>query len=327
MAYKDYYAILGVAKNASQDDIQSAYRKLARKYHPDINQTPGAEEKFKAIGEAYEVLKDAEKRGLYDQYGAAWKAAQQQGGATAGDEYGRFDMGGGTGDFGFSDFSSVFEHLFGAARGSGATGQSGFHSTSPGWEWQGRGQDHEAHLTLSLEDAAHGGQREISLRDPGTGQMKTLMVNFPKGALPGQRIRLAGRGGSSVGGMPPGDLYLIVDMKPHAVFRLQGKDLYTTLQVTPWEAALGTEVRLTTLSGAVKVKVPAHSSSGRVIRLREKGFPTRSGAVGDLYAELQIVLPDRLSPEEKELLEKLAEISRFKLPLQRGKRQSYGASS
>lgn len=321
MEFKDYYAILGVAKHASQDDVQSAYRKLARKYHPDINQAPGAEEKFKEIGEAYEVLKDAEKRGLYDQYGAAWKAAQQQGGAAPGDEYVRSDMGGDTGDFGFSGFSSFFEHLFGAAGRRGSTGQSGFHSASPGWEWQGRSQDHEAHLSLTLEDAAHGGQREISLSDPNTGQTKTFKVNFPKGALPGQRIRLAGRGGSGMSGTPAGDLYLIIDIVPHAVFRLEGKDLYTTLQVTPWEAALGTEVRLSALSGAVKVKVPPHSSSGRIIRLRGKGFPVRRGVAGDLYAELQIVLPARLSPDEKALFEKLADVSKFSLPLQRGKRQ------
>jgi curved DNA-binding protein len=318
--YKDYYAILGVAQHASQDDIQAAYRKLARRYHPDINQAPEAEEKFKEIGEAYEVLKDPEKRGLYDQYGMAWKAAQQQGGAAAGDEYVRFDMGTDTGDFAFSGISSFFEHLFGGARRQSAASQPGFQSAEPGmaWGWPGRGQDHEAHLSLTLEDAAHGGQREISLREPGTGQLKTFMVNFPKGALPGQRIRLAGRGGPGVKGMPAGDLYLVVEIEPHPVFRLQGKDLYTTIQITPWDAALGTDVRLTTLSGVVKMKVPPNSSSGRIIRLRGKGFPMRTGMPGDLYAELQIVLPERLSQEEKALFEKLAAISNFNLPSLRG---------
>lgn len=321
--FKDYYAILGVAKHASQDDIQAAYRKLARKYHPDINQAPEAEDKFKEIGEAYEVLKDTEKRGLYDQYGTDWKAAQQQGGTGPGDAYMRYDTGSDASDFGFSGFSSFFEHLFGAAGRQSRAGQPGSQSAAPGWEsgWSERGQDQEAHLSLTLEDAAHGGQREISLTDPGSGQTKTFMVNFPQGALPGQRIRLAGRGGAGVSGVAAGDLYLIVDIKPHPVFRLQGKDLYTTLQVTPWEAALGTDVRLTTLSGAVKVKVPANSSSGRIIRLRGKGFPMRTGAPGDLYAELQLVLPKHLSQDEKALFEKLAEVANFTLPSPRGKRQ------
>ncbi len=323
MEFKDYYALLGVVKHASQDDIQAAYRKLARKYHPDINQAPEAENKFKEIGEAYEVLKDPEKRQLYDRYGTAWKAAQQQGGTPPpGYEDVWFDLGKDTGDSGFSGFSSFFERLFGRSGRPNFAGHPGAQSDPSGWqwEWQGAGQDHEAHVTLRLEDAAHGGQREISLSDPATGQSKTFMVNFPKGTLPGQRIRLAGRGGASASGGLAGDLYLIVDIQPHAVFRLQGKDLYTTLQVTPWEAVLGTEVRLITLGGAVSVKVPPHSSSGRIIRLRGKGFPARSGGPGDLYAELQIIVPKHLTKDEKVLFEKLADVSSFALPSPRGKR-------
>lgn len=313
MEFKDYYTTLGVEKSASQEEIQRAYRKLARKYHPDVNKSPGAEEKFKELGEAYEVLKDPEKRAKYDRYGAAWKAAQQGGGTPPpGYEDVWFDFGSGPreGQDGFSDFSSFFEQLFGAGRRQSA-GRRGREAGATGWEWTPRGEDQEAQLTLTLEEAARGGQRELSFTDPMTGQAKTYMVTIPQGIRPGQRIRLAGQGGRGAGGANAGDLYLHVQLLPHPTFRLDGQDLYTTLAVSPWEAALGAEVTLPTLAGAVHVKIPPGSSSGRKIRLRGKGFPAAKGNAGDLYAEIRIMVPEHLSARERKLFEELASASHF----------------
>ncbi|MDH3599636.1 MAG: DnaJ domain-containing protein, partial [Candidatus Tectomicrobia bacterium] len=216
MEFKDYYAILGVSKEASQDDIRQAYRKLARKYHPDINQEAGAEDTFKDIGEAYEVLKDPDKRVKYDRYGSAWKAAQQSDGAPPpGYEDIWFDLSGTPDEAfaGFSGFSSFFDQLFGgAARRGGFRGQPGTGYQGGPQSWSMAGADQEARLTLSLEEAARGGQREISLTDSETGQTKTYTVNIPKGIQPGQRIRLAGLGGQGIGGGPAGDLYLHVEL-------------------------------------------------------------------------------------------------------------------
>jgi curved DNA-binding protein len=308
MEFKDYYAVLGVAKQASQEDIQRAYRQLARKYHPDINQAAGAEEKFKDIGEAYEVLKDPDKRAKYDRYGAAWKAAEQHGGTPPpGYEDVWFDLSGAregmfSGPSGFSDF---FEQLFGGMRGQGAGARS------QGWSWNQPGADREARVVLGLEEAAHGGDREISLHQPTTGQTKTYKVHIPKGVRPGQRIRLAGQGEPGMGNAPPGDLYLHVEVLPHPAFRLEGQDLYSTVWVTPWEAALGAEVTLPTLDGAVNVKIPPGSSSGRKIRLKGKGFPDARRGKGDLYAEISIRVPETLSSEERALFEQLAQVSHF----------------
>jgi curved DNA-binding protein len=315
MEFKDYYATLGVGKNATQEEIQRAYRKLARKYHPDVNKTPGAEEKFKELGEAYEVLKDPDKRAKYDRYGAAWKAAQQGGGTPPpGYEDVWSDFGRATEGGGFSDFSSFFEQLFGTGRrrSTGRRGR-GRGAEAPGWQWEwvARGEDQEARLSLTLEEAASGGQREIALTDAATGQVKTCVVNIPRGMRPGQRIRLAGQGGRGSGNASAGDLYLHVEILPHPIFRLEGKDLYTALSVTPWEAALGAEVLLPTLGGAVHVKIPAGSSSGRKIRLRGKGFPDTRGEPGDLYAEIRIVVPESLSAQERKLFEELARVSPF----------------
>ena len=323
MEYKDYYATLGVGKNATQDEIQRAYRKLARKYHPDVNKVPGAEEKFKEVGEAYEVLKNPDKRTKYDRYGAAWKAAQQGGGTPPpGYEDVWVDMGRSSEGFGFSGFSAFFEQLFGSGRRGGAD----THGSDAGpydWqrEWVTHGGDQEARLALSLEEAAQGGQREITLTEPITRQSKTYVVNVPKGIRPGQRIRLAGQGGKGAGGGSPGDLYLHVELLPHPMFRLDGQDLHTILTVTPWEAALGAEVPLPTLGGAVHVKVPPGSSSGRKIRLRGKGFPDTKGGHGDLYADIRIVVPERLSAQERKLFEELARVSSFQAR-QRGGRKN-----
>jgi curved DNA-binding protein len=315
MTYKDYYAILGVDKTASQDEIQSAYRKLARKYHPDVNKEAGAEDTFKEIGEAYEVLKDPEKRQKYDRYGSAWKVAQQSGGAPPpGYEDVWVDMSGVSDDAfsGMSGFSSFFEQLFGGgARRGGAWRASGATPRGGAWRWTMAGTDQEARLTLSLEEAARGGPRDISLTDPETGQSKTYTVTIPRGIRPGQRIRLARLGGKGRDGGQAGDLYLYVELLPHATFRLEGRDLYTTLAATPWEAALGADATLSTLDGPVRVKIPAGSSSGRRIRLRGRGFPDPQGGAGDLYADIQIAVPKTLTDEERRLFEQLARCSTF----------------
>lgn len=315
MDFKDYYAILGVSKTASQDEIQRAYRKLARQYHPDINKEAEAENTFKEIGEAYEVLKDPDKRQKYDRYGSAWKAAQQSGGKPPpGYEDVWFDVSGSPEDAfaGFSGFSNFFEQLFGqSSQRGGAWRSSGAGGRDDAWNWTMPGADQEAVLSLTLEEAARGGQREISLTDPETGQTKTYSVKIPKGIRPGQRIRLAKLGGQGMGRGPAGDLYLHVELQPNAAFRIEGRDLYTTLAVTPWEAALGAEATLSTLDGNVRVRIPAGSSSGRQIRLKGRGFPDPKGQAGDLYAEIEIAVPKSLSDDERRLFEELAQCSTF----------------
>ena len=323
MEFKDYYQILGVSRDASQEDIRKAYRKLARKYHPDRSKEAGAEDKFKEVGEAHDVLKDPEKRAKYDRYGAAWKAAAQ-GQTSPGFEGVHFDFGsGGFGGFSpgegeqFGSFFDILEHMFGGGRAqpggrrSGGMGGFGRSGGMGGREWSAAGSDHEARLRLRLEEAAEGGKRRLTLADPDTGSARTFMVNIPKGILSGQRIRLSGQGGKGMGGGQAGDLYLSVEIEPHPYFRLEGRDLYTTLQVAPWEAALGARVTMRTLDGSVRVKVPEGSSSGRKIRLRGKGYLGPDGP-GDLYAEIQVVVPEKLSSEERRLFEELAEASHFK---------------
>ncbi len=307
MQYKDYYKSLGVKKDASSTEIQKAYRKLARKYHPDINKEPDAEVRFKEIGEAYEVLKDTEKRAKYDQFGSAWKSSQQTGGPPPGFENIRFDFGNGP-DLGSSGFSSFFEALFG---GSGGFQGSPFGGPRPrGGGRPRQGQDLESTLALSLKQAAHGGRQQVTVSDPTTGARKNLTVTIPKGILPGQKIRLSDQGTEGFGGGGRGDLFLKVEISPDPELRLEEKDLYTTVPITPWEAVLGGTVSIKTLDGPVTVRIPVGAQSGRKIRLRGKGFPARSGA-GDLFAELKIVVPESPSQEERELYQQLAEISAF----------------
>lgn len=319
MDYKDYYAILGVKKDASEDEIQKAYRKLARKFHPDVNKAPEAEAKFKEIGEAYEVLKDPDKRQKYDQYGSAWKRAQQTGGGVPpgweGFDFGQggFDFGGGGG----GDFSSFFEMLFGGrqgargARGAGFSGFGGMGGQGFGGGFGGGG-DTEATINLSLEEAVRGGKREITLQDPNTGQRKTLSVRIPEGVRAGQRIRLAGQGQPGMNGGQAGDLYLKIEIEPDSRYKVDGANLQTTVAVTPWEAALGADADVQTLDGPVRVKIPAGSSTGRKIRLRGRGLPQSGGEKGDLLAEIRIVVPETLSERERELFEQLAEASSFR---------------
>lgn len=322
MQYKDYYSTLGVPRGASQDEIQKAYRKLARKYHPDVNRDAGAEDRFKEITESYEVLKDPEKRKVYDRFGADWKRYTQGGGSPPpgfdGFDFNniRFDFGGGGG--GASGFSSFFDMLFnqGGTKGRGARrsgGPFGGFGSEPGGGragWAAKGHDQEARMVLTLEEAALGGRRELTVGDSVTGQNRTLSVNLPSGVKEGQKIRLSGQGGPGAGGA--GDLYLQVEIRPHDRFRLEERDLHTELPITPWEAALGCEASVKTLNGSIKVKLPAGTSTGRKIRLRGKGFPNPKGEDGDLYAEVRVVVPKSPSPEERELFEQLARVSRFK---------------
>lgn len=292
VGFRDYYETLGVRRGASDEEIRSAYRKLAREYHPDVNKDPGAEERFKEAAEAYEVLRDPEKREKYERLGANWKAGEDVSGASG---FGGGNGGGfGAGDSaGFSDF---FESFFGGRRG-GSRGFEGFSM---------RGGDQEATLEVTLEEAARGGKRKISLADG-----RDFEVQIPPGVRDGQKIRLAGQGGEGASGGPAGDLYLRVRIKRHPRFRREEDDLVVEISVAPWEAALGATIPVPTLQGSAKVKVPAGSSSGRRLRLRGEGMPGPGGRKGDLYASVRIVVPKALEKRERELFEELAAVSRF----------------
>jgi curved DNA-binding protein len=293
---RDYYEALGVSRDAGQDDIRSAYRRLARQYHPDVNKEPGAEDRFKEVSEAYEVLRDPEKRERYDRFGTAGGPAAGPG-ASGSSDFRSYPGGGGfedvTVDFGGGDLDDLFEGLF---RGRGRRGAGGF-----GGGFSTRGADQEAVLELSLQEAARGGRRRVTL---GGGQ--DFEVDIPPGVRDGQRIRLSGEGGAGIGGGPSGDLFLRVRIRPDRRFRVDGRDVYTDLPVTPWEAALGATVEVETLDGTAQVKVPEGSSSGRKLRLRGEGLGD-----GDLYAVVQIHVPKRPKRRERELFERLAEVSDF----------------
>jgi curved DNA-binding protein len=296
VAFRDYYETLGVSREASTEEIRRAYRKLARQHHPDVSKDDDAEDRFKAISEAYEVLRDSEKRERYDRFGAGWKTGQDVSGAP-GFEEGRVEFGEGFQDGSFSDF---FESLFGqagAARGRGGAGRDAFSA---------RGGDHMAEMEITLEEAAEGGSRRFTLEDG-----RSYQVNVPPGVRDGQRIRLAGEGGSGSGGGPSGDLFLRVRLRPHPRFHLEGRDLHADVRVAPWEAALGATVEVPTLEGSASMKVPAGSSSGRRLRLRGQGYPGPGKERGDLYVAVRIVVPERLDDEESKLFEQLAATSKF----------------
>jgi curved DNA-binding protein len=308
--YKDYYATLGVKKDASQEDIQKSYRKLARKFHPDVNKDPQAEVKFKEIGEAYEVLKDPDKRKRYDQLGSNWNR-------TGGPPPGYEGFGQGAGGFDFSDFqgagggagfSDFFEMLFGErGRGRRRGGPAGFGGPGAGFGGipQGGG-DAEATISLSVEEAVRGGSREIAISDPTTGQRKTLTIKIPEGVRSGQKIRLSGQGSAGMGGGPAGDLFLKIEIAPDPRYRVEGSDVLTTVEITPPTAVLGGEADVETPTGPVRVRIPARSSSGRKIRLRGRGLSQSGGGKGDLLAEIRIVVPELTDPE-LELYRQLAE--------------------
>ena len=327
--FRDYYEVLGVKKTASEAEIKSAFRKQARKYHPDVN--PGdksAEDKFKEVNEAYEVLSDPEKRKRYDQLGPNWKAGEefrpppgwerQYAAGEAGDFFG-----GGGGAGGFSDF---FESLFGGRRG--ARGGQGFAM---------RGGDIEAEIALTLEEAHRGGSRSVTLQSSeacpecrGTGSKdgkticptcrgagavrrpKSLDVTIPKGLRDGSVIRLSGQGEPGLNGAQAGDLFLRARIQPHRLFEISGTDdVQVELPVAPWEAALGAKVMVPTLEGPVEMTIPAGTQGGQKLRLRGQGLNRRGGGRGDQYARLRIVIPPRLTAQEKEIFEKLKAESRF----------------
>ena len=286
MKYKDYYEILGLERSATQDDIKRAYRKLARKYHPDVSKQADGEERFKELGEAYEVLKDPEKRTAYDRMGSEWRHGQDFQPPPNWDEGFEFSGRGGEagGEANLDDFfEAMFGHTRSAHRRHGASAAMG-------------GQDHHAKALIDLEDAYRGAQRAISLQMPVfdpqgnvTLQSRTLNVTIPKGVKAGQHLRLAGQGGAGVGGGPPGDLYLEIGFREHPRFRVDGRDVSLDLPVTPWEAALGAQIKVPTPDGSVEMTVPKGSAGGRRLRLKGKGIPGKQP--GDLYVVLNIVLP------------------------------------
>jgi len=301
MEYKDYYKILGVERTASQDDIKRAYRKLARTFHPDVNKEAAAEAKFKDAGEAYEVLKDPEKRAAYNELGANWKQGQEFRPPPNWDQGFEFS-GAGDAEAHSAQFSDFFEGLFGQAR-AGGRGRGGFSGRR---EYHAQGEDHHAKVVIDLRDAYNGAKRSISLRMPEVDEEghvavkeRTLNVTIPKGVREGQHIRLAGQGSPGIGRGQPGDLYLEVAFAPDPVFRVEGKDVYVDLPIAPWEAALGASVKAPTPDGAVMLKIPPGSTKGRTMRLKGRGIP--GSAPGDLHAVLKIVVPPADTDKAKEL--------------------------
>lgn len=306
MEYKDYYQIMGLQRDATADDIKRAYRKLARKYHPDVSKEPDAENKFKELGEAYEVLRDPEKRAAYDQLGKNWQAGenfrpppgwQHHGDGAA---YTEADLGG------FSDF---FEELFGR-------GRRGFHTGRGQQGMNMRGQDLHSKIKVNLKDVFQG--NTLSLQIPYqtadeqgriTQQTKTLNVKIPAGIKQGQQIRLAGQGSPGIGQAPAGDLFLEINYLPHPFFEVQDKDVYLNLPITPWEAALGAEVMVPTLSGNLKVKIPENSQTGNKLRLKGKGMPGKTK--GDEIIILKIEIPKAHNEAAKALYRQMAEIMPF----------------
>ncbi|MGD8672446.1 MAG: DnaJ C-terminal domain-containing protein [Thiogranum sp.] len=302
MEYKDYYGIMGVARDATQDEIKRTYRKLARKYHPDVSKEADAEARFKEVGEAYEVLKDPEKRAAYDQLGKQWKPGQEFHPPPDWDAGFEFRGGGYTaGDAGVhSDF---FEELF----GRGFTGASG---TRGRRAFRMRGDDHHAKVLIDLEDSFSGATRSISLRVPEltedghvTTRERTLSVRIPKGIRQGQQIRLAGQGGRGLGGGEPGDLYLEVEFTEHPLYRVDDADIYLDLPVAPWEAALGANVKVPTPAGNIDLKIPANSRQGRKLRLKGRGLTGKQP--GDLYVVLQVSLPPADSDAARSLYKQM----------------------
>lgn len=302
MDYKDYYKIMGVARDAKQDEIKRVYRKLARKFHPDVSKEANAEARFKEVQEAYEVLKDPEKRAAYDQLGSQWRQGQQ---FTPPPDWGRdFEYStafGGREDAGFSDF---FSSLFGTRspfREQRGGGYGGFAAA---------GEDHAAKIQIDLEEAYRGGAQTIELKSPQldehghvTVKPRTLKVTIPAGVIEGQKIRLSGQGSAGRGGGPAGDLYLEIAFKPHQLYQVEGRDITLTLPIAPWEAALGATVETPTLAGPVELRVPPNAKAGQKMRLKGRGLP--GPTPGDQYVVLKIVLPPAQTAEARAFYERM----------------------
>jgi curved DNA-binding protein len=310
MQFKDYYKILGLSREATQDDIKRAYRKLARKYHPDVSKETDAEARFKEVSEAYEALKDPEKRAAYDSLlDGRWQEGQEFRPPPGWDAGFEFSGGGFTGS-GAEHFSDFFESLFG---GMGGPFGGARHAGARGGM---RGENHHARIQISLEDAYHGATRAITLESPQTDDQghvvlrpHTLNVKIPPGVIEGQRIRLAGQGGKGMGNASAGDLFLEIMFKPHPLFQADGRDIYLNLPITPWEAALGTQIQVPTLGGKVDLKIPPGTQSGQKLRLRGRGLPGKTP--GDQYVLVQIHTPAAKTDEQRRLYEQLAKSTSF----------------
>jgi curved DNA-binding protein len=316
---RDYYEVLGVSRDASSEELQQAFRRLARQNHPDVNKDPGAEERFKEVNEAYSTLSDPETRKKYDRFGEDYRRVpddwEERVGAGAGGVRGRSARGGGGSWPGGGD-GSDYGGGFGGGRGGGFGGVDIEDLLGGMFGGRGRGRagpvagaDQEAELPLSVEEAYRGGRREITLNGPDGP--RTYTVTIPPGVTDGRRIRLAGEGGRGMGNGPAGDLYLVVRLLPHPRYRVEGKDITVDLPVSPWEAALGATVPLLTPGGETKVTVPPGSSTGRRLRLRGEGMPDPRGKPGDLYAVVKIMVPRQLTDRERELFSELASVSTF----------------
>lgn len=318
MRYEDYYKTLGVSRSASQAELQKAYRKLARQYHPDINKEPGAEDQFKKVNEAYEVLKDPETRKRYDALGANWKHGQQMktppgwGGA-----------GPGAGFAGGGDMSDFFNAFFGGGGGMGGFNfqggaPGGFGGFGGGAPRARKGQDQEVEVTVSLSDVYHGGVREIALQvqeADGRVHQRSHKVRIPPGATDGKVLRLAGQGAPGVNGGPAGDLRLKIRVASNPDYEIEGHDLITRVKIAPWKAALGGSVEVPTLDGAVTMKVPAGVQGGQKLRLRGKGLPQgKHKERGDLYALLEVKIPRDMDEAQRKLYEALRDLEQGQEP-------------
>jgi curved DNA-binding protein len=293
--YKDYYKVLGVARGAGEDEIKKAYRKLARKYHPDVSKEPNAKEKFQEVSEAYETLRDKDKRAAYDSLGSGFRPGQDF--RPPPGWFDRFGSGGQE-DLRDADLSDLFEQM-------GLFGRAGARRQGFGRSARIPGEDYEAVVHLTIEDAARGVEHELHLN----GQ--AFRARIPRGATNGQRLRLRGKGGPGMNGGAPGDLYLHIVLDPHPLYKASGHDLDLDVPIAPWEAALGAQVDVPTLDGTVRMKVPPGSQSGQKLRLAGKGLPRPGGGAGDLYAVLSITVPASPTGEEKALFEQLRVTSRF----------------
>jgi len=302
MSKKDYYKTLGVNRNASSADIKKQYRKLARKYHPDVSKINNSEAKFKDINEAYDVLKDKEKRTNYDRFGSAAGNPFQGGGFTPPPGGAR---GSNFGGFGQGSFNDIFDNMFKNSRSGQFDGQEDVFTRQQRRQPQ-KGQDQTVPISVDLEDSYHGAHRSLNVHIPGSAGTKKLKVKIPKGIKEGQKIRLSGQGGA---GQIKGDLFLEVKFNRHRHFTIEGKNISLILPITPWEAALGTKLSIPTLGGTVEMKLAANTQGGKKLRLKGRGLPGKDA--GDQYVVLQIMTPEAETDELKALYEKMQEVSQF----------------